>query len=540
MQDKPNTDRRDGMQKEIFKSEYFSITQREDGYYIETYKKGITLDSFNKVLLSYPEIKLSSFIAVRNALLNAPVPPVKFAEAKPKVQVEVSEDELKAYIILNASEEEISGSRRAELFKEIVQRLKEENITFGIKNSVLLGKLTNGEKILVAEGIPPVKGRDAEVSMYTLKEARPSVSEDGNVNHYEMNLINHVKAGDWLGEKIHPTGGTPGKSVRGRVLKPVPGQDQPLIYDRKTVREVEEGDRTVLYAAINGAVHYVGDMISVSNHLEVDGNVDYKTGNIDFDGYLTIKGTIEDGFTVKARKDIEILGIYGVGAVREIISEEGSIYIKGGIAGKNKAVIRSKGNIYTKFASDVTIECGGTLHIGFYCLNSNIKAKEVILDSTKGQIIGGTINAEIRVVSALIGSAGETRTIVNVSGFNRDALQSSLAKVTEEIEKLKDELKYLKNEVSLYTNVHGLTREQKREHEKIKDKLYKVQDRIKELEFERKTLSGYLKARGEGEISVLKKCFPNTQLSIKQFTKEITSPVLSTTYIVQDGELKEI
>jgi len=528
------------MQKEIFKSDYFCITQKEDGYYIETYKKGVSIESFNKVLISHPEIVLTSIIAVRSALVNAPVPPIKFGEAKPKIQVEVSEDELKAYIILNASEEEISGDKRADLFKEIVQSLKDQNITFGIKNSVLLGKLRNNERILVAEGIPPVRGKDAVVNMYTLKEARPSATDDGNVNHYELNLINRVKAGDWLGEKKHATGGTAGKSVKGRVLKPEPGSDMPMMFDRKTVREVEDSDMTVLYAAIDGAVHYTADRISVSNHLEVDGNVDYKTGNIDFDGFLTVKGTIEDGFSIKARKDIEILGIYGVGGVKEIVSEEGSIYIKGGVAGKNKAVIRSKGNIYTKFASDVTIECGGTLHIGFYCLNSNIKAKEVILDSLKGQIIGGTVNAEVRVVSALIGSAAETRTVVNVSGFNRNAMQASLEKVTEKIEKLKDELKYLKYEASVYSNVRGLTKEQKKGYEMISDKLFEVQSKIKELEFERKALSGYLKARGEGEISVLKRVYPNTQLMIKQFTKEITRPVLSTTYCVQDGELKEI
>lgn len=528
------------MQNEIFKSEYLCITQKEDGFYIETFQKGINLESFNKALESHPEIIITSIIAVRNALVNAPMPPVKFAEAKEKVEVEFSEDELKAYITLCASEEELSGDKRSDLFKEIVQKLREKNVTFGIKNNVLLSKMKNGEKILVAEGIPPVNGIDAVATMYSLKEARPSAKEDGNVNHYELNLINRVAAGDWLGEKTHPTKGTPGKSVKGRVLQPVPGHDSPLIYDRNTVREVDDGQMTVLYAAINGAVHYDGERISVSNHLDVTGDIGYKTGNISFDGFLTIKGTVEDGFSIRARKDIEILGDYGLGGVKEIISDEGSIYIKGGVAGKNKAIIRSKGNIYTKFASDVVIECGGSLHIGFYCLNSTIKAKEVILDSLKGQIIGGTVDAEVRVVSALIGSAAEMRTIVNVSGFNRSALQAALARVTEEINNLKDELKFLKYEASVYTNVHGLSKEQKKGYEKIKDRLFSIQERIKELEFERKAVTGHLKARGEGEISVLKKVYPNTQLAIKQITKEITSPVLSTTFFVQDGELREI
>jgi len=35
------------------------------------------------------------------------------------------------------------------------------------------------------------------------------------VDHYELNLINKVKTGDWLGERIDPTPGTAGKSVKG-------------------------------------------------------------------------------------------------------------------------------------------------------------------------------------------------------------------------------------------------------------------------------------------------------------------------------------
>jgi len=99
---------------------------------------------------------------------------------------------------------------------------------------------------------------------------------------------------------------------------------------------------TYLYALKSGAVHYEGDRISVSNHLEIDGDVDFKTGNINFDGFVTIKGTVADGFSVVAVKDVEILGTIGIGSVKEVVSKEGSIYIKGGIAGKNKAVIRQK------------------------------------------------------------------------------------------------------------------------------------------------------------------------------------------------------
>jgi uncharacterized protein (DUF342 family) len=479
-------------------------------------------------------------MTVRSVLINAPTSPVLFAERKDRINIELSEDELKAFITLHVNEEELKGPGRADLFKEMMRKLKDMGIVVGIKNNVLLNKMVNHSPVLVAEGIAPVNGEDAKIQTYELKEIKPETKEDGNVDHYELNLINRVAAGEWLGEKIEPTEGIPGKTVKGSVIKPARGQDFPLLYDRKTVREAYEDGKTVLYSLVNGAVHYDGDRISVSNHLEVDGNIDFRTGNIDFDGYLTVKGTIKDNFSVAARKDIEILGEYGIGSVKGISSNDGSIFLRGGIAGNNKAVIKSKKNIYTKFVADTTIVCDGSVHIGFYCLNSNIMAKEVILDSPRGQIIGGNIEAEIRVVASFIGSPGEKRTLIHVAGFDRDQMKDRIETLASEIQRLKSDLAVAKMEVSVYSNPVGLSREQKLAYEKITDRFYGIRDELKKLEEERKSLTEYIRAHGRGEISVLKKVYPNTMLQIGSQVKEISRPVMSTCFYLMDGEMKEL
>ena len=524
----------------IYSSDYISILKKNDGFYIQSYRNGMSLEQFSRLMLDHTEIKITSIMTIRNALLNAPRPLEKFADYKERITIELSEDEIKAYITLCVEEEELSGTRRAELFKEIMHILKEKNITYGIKNNVLLNKMNNNSKIQIAEGIAPINGEDSKICMYELKDAKPEAKEDGNVDHYELNLINRVVTGDWLGDRIDPTDGSPGKTVKGRTVLPVRGKDLPLFYDNHTVKELYSEGKTTLIARINGAVHYDGDKVGVSNHLEISGNIDFKTGNIDFDGFLTVKGTIEDSFSVAASKDIEILGDYGVGGVKDITSNSGSIFIKGGIAGNNKAVIRSKKNIYTKFVADTTIVCEGSVHIGFYCLNSNIKAKEVILDSPRGQIIGGTIEAEIRVVASTIGSTSEKRTMIHVSGFDRRLLKMNLDNISTDIENLKVLLTKAKLEVSVYSSTHGLSKEQTIAYEKIRDQFFSIRDSLKQMEEERKALTGYLRTHGEGEISILKKIYPNTQLEIKKLIKEITSPIMSTSFFVQDGEIKEL
>ncbi len=525
----------------IYSSEHVMITRRTDGYYIESFKTGMSVEQFNKVISQYNEMKITSFMAIKSAIMFAPKPPVKFAEAKQRVSIEISSDELKAYVTLAVMEEEFTGDKKVVLIREILKKLGESGVVFGVKQDTLLNQLCNGKQILIAEGTQPENGRDAIIKMYELNEAKPEVKEDGNVDHYELNLINRVKADDWLGEKLDPTPGFPGKSVKGNPIAPMPGKNYPMLYDKNTVKETYESGRTVLTAIRDGAVFYEGDRIGVSNHLEITQNVDFKTGNIDFDGFLTVKGSIEDNFSVVADKDVEVLGDYGVGSVREIISREGSVFIKGGIAGKNKAVIRSKKDIYTKYVSDATIICDGSVHIGFYCLNSNITAKEVILDSTKGQIIGGSIQADIKVVSSIIGSASEKRTVVSVKGFDRNSLKDRLEKITVRIEDFKSDIARIKQEISIYSSATAqLTREQMIIYENIKNRFFDLKNDLKLFEDERKCLINYLRTHGEGEICILKKAYPNTLVEIKKVYKEISKVTLSTSFYIQDGELKEL
>ncbi len=523
----------------IYSSEYISILERDDGFYIQSYKKGVSIEQFRKLLQDRKNIKITSIMAVRNALVNAPTPPEKFAEATERIKIELTDNDVRAFLTLDVDREELSGPGRAELVKEIICNLREIGITYGIKNEVLLGGLENHKRLLVAEGIVPVNGNDSAITMYEMKEVKPEAKEDGNVDYYELNLINRVAEGEWLGERTDPGVGSPGKTVKGSTLLPVKGKLLPLIYDRNTVREVYEDGVTRLYSRIPGAVHYDGDRISISNHLEISGNIDYRTGNINFDGFLTVRGTIEDSFSVTATQDIEILGDYGVGSVKDITSSNGSIFIKGGIAGNNKAVIYSRGNIYTKFVSDTSIVCEGSVHIGFYCLNSNIKAKEVILDSPKGQIIGGNIEAEFRVVSSIIGSLSEKRTCITVKGFDRQLLKQAFDNNSADIETLKSELAKAKHELSVCGGSSGLSRGQLAGYERIRDNYYDIMDRLRRAEEERKALSQYLRTRGEGEISILKKVYPNTLLSIKKMAKEITIPTMSTNFCIVDNEIKE-
>lgn len=528
-------------QEVVYSSDYILITKKSDGYYIESFKYGMSIENFNQVLSSHPEIKIINFVAIKKAILNAPSGPDKFGIIRDRVMVETTSDGQKAYVTLFVNEMELSENNKQNLLKEVLQSLKNNGVVYGIKEDLILSNLCNNKQILAAEGVPPINGNDAQVRMYEIKEAKPEIKEDGNADFYELNLINKVDTGAWLGERIDPTPGIPGKSVKGNIINATSGRNVPLLYDRSSVKEVYINGVSTLYSTRSGAVSYNGDTVSISNHLEIEDGIDFRTGNVDFDGFLTVKGTVEDNFTIAALEDIEILGDYGVGSVKEIESRKGSVYIKGGIAGKSKAVVKSKRDIYTKFVSDATIICEGRVHIGFYCLNSKIIAKEVILDSMKGQIIGGNIQAEIRVAATVIGSVSEKRTYISVTGFDRLQYKDKLEWVIGEIETIKKAVNKSKNDLAKLVDSTGkISPELWKTYEKAQTYYAELRDTLKDLERQKINLVNYLRTHGEGEVAVLKKAFPGTIIEMHGNIKEIVKPTMTTTFYYQNGDIKSI
>lgn len=523
----------------IFSNDYFNILSYPDGVYFETFKKGYPVNQLSAVLLSHPEIEIQNLIALRNALNTAPHPPEKVGTLKEKMILELVENDLQAYIIYNLPIEELDLEKRESLIRLTSSKLNEKGIVTGINKALFLEELKSGKSYLIAQGISPINGNDSIIKMYQLEDSKPEIHEDGKVDFYELKLINRVKAGDWLGERLDATDGTPGTSVKGNPIKALNGKTFPLNYDRNTIMEVSENHKTTLYSRVNGAVNFIDSKICVSNHLEIDGDVDFKTGNIKFDGFVTIKGTVIDGFFVQATKDIEINSDLGLGNVKGILSTQGSIFIKGGIASKGGVEISAEKNIFTKFVDNSVLNCNGTVHIGFYCINSIVNAGEVIVEASNGKIIGGSITARIRVVSPTIGSEIEKKTLVEILGFDRTALKDELDSVFHKISELKNEQQKVKISQSQLESLGELNPFQRKDYNEGIERMISIKVETKELEDRRRSIADFLKTRGEGEINVTKKMFPNCTLIIKNNKIEINTLTLPTSYYFQDGQMKQ-
>ncbi|SHJ68647.1 DUF342 domain-containing protein [Tepidibacter formicigenes] len=522
---------------EIFTNNYFNIFEEKEKVYILVNCSGFNINDFSTLLKNYPRISIKHFLNLKNALDNGCKAPVEIGILKPKIEINISSDNMKASIKLNITNDEFQENKQI-IMNEILSELESHNIVYGILYKVLNNELKVQEDILIAQGTAPINGKDAIIKYVQLPDRKPTIRDDGSANYYEMNLIYEVKKGDYLGEKIPATQGIPGKTIQNTLLPPKPGRDKLLHFDRKTVGEFKEGEKITLRALIDGAVSYDNGKISILNHLIIHGDVGYETGNIDFNGYVTIKGTVCDDFTVIADKDISIEGDLGIGAINKIISKNGDIYIKGGISGKGKAIIQAGKSVFVKYSNSCTINAEESINIGFYSIDSILSSKTIIVDPEKGRIIGGEINAYAKVVTNTIGNITERKTVVNVKGFDRKKIKKELDELLIQYKKCLIEIEKNKREMKIYEN----TVDDFNALKNIKEYIYyyniheKLMSQLSKLEQRRKTLLDYLESKGEGEVSILKSAYPQTFLEIKKLQK-IIKKVTTGTFYAKDNKL---
>ncbi|RSK28303.1 DUF342 domain-containing protein [Bacillus sp. HMF5848] len=513
---------------ELINNDYFQIVVEDDSVYIYVTKVGFPLTSFNDILQTFPRLCVTNFLKLKHAIDCADNTETLIGLYKPLVSCKVSKDKMTAHIHVNATDEEFAAlQQQNQLIPEIMTAIEDANIIEGIQ--LKKEDIIPRQDILIAQGTPPTNGEDAIVRYFQLSDRKPSINESGDADFYQMNFIDEVEQGDWLGEKVPPTEGLSGITVIGEELLPKKGKDKRLLYDPKSVELVEQDSKSVLFAKINGVVSRIGGKISVANHLRIEGDVGMGTGNIEFDGSITITGTVQEGFSVVAGVDISILSELGIRKVGKIESLQGDIYIKGGVFGP--CVIQAKKNVYVKHANECTITAEKDINIGFYSVASTLTAENVLTHKGKGRIIGGKIMAKGKVYASQLGNKAEKRTIIYVEGFDRKQIQKDLQLLLTEYKTAIDKYETIARHLEIYESfAHNLNDSQQEQYNQLKQAFDCQYKEISKLEDYRLHLQNLLQIKGEGEITIDKQAFPETIIEIRNMSKRINNLTRGTFY----------
>jgi hypothetical protein len=307
--------------------------------------------------------------------------------------------------------------------------------------------------------------------------------DDGTVNFRQLGLLRLSNRGDVLVTSVAPVNGDDGQDVYG---KPVPfprlKQAAPIPRGKNTVLS-EDGLH--LIADVSGQLVLQDGKINISPSLEIAANVDNSTGDIDFNGEVTIRGNVITGFTVKAVGNIEVFGVCE-GAT---LITEGSIVLANGAQGADKAVLEAGKDITAKFLESCKVTAGGNI-VADSIMKCIVKCDgDVILSGKNGLLVGGSLIAGEKLVARTIGSPMGTATEIQVGG-NPKELTRHKNKV-DEYNKLKQEfdkceiaintLNNLKQKNMLSEDKKALLLKMLSTKMVMREKMSKLQDEIDEL-----------------------------------------------------------
>lgn len=296
--------------------------------------------------------------------------------------------------------------------QDIADELQRQGITYGInwtKIEEIVEKKEYRQLFQIAEGKVPQDGQNGKIKDYFPRqhELKFSSKSNGGIDFKNLNLIHNVGKGTTVCEITRPTEPVSGINILGKSVNGNRGK-MPEIPQGKNVAFSD--DKLKLITTCEGNLTFRNGRFHVENVYSTSGNVDNSVGNIDFSGSVYIKGDVLEGFSVKAKGDITVVGMVE-GAY---LKSEGSIILHKGMRGMKKGILEAKGDITGKFLEDCTIHAQGNIQAE-YIINSKVSCnKDLTLMGKKGALIGGNCAVYNRVRVKVLGSASQPATLVTL------------------------------------------------------------------------------------------------------------------------------
>ncbi len=453
-----------------------------------------------------------------------------------KVVVEVSDDEMKAFMTVITPK---PGGRDPDI-DDVLEVLNDQGVVVGIKQEVISESLedeVHNVPVLVAEGQKPQNGDEAKINYNFRLEKKVRLQEDekGQMNFKDLDLVENVVAGQLLATKTPLTEGKEGRTITNRILTAKNGNDVPLNPGKNT--EISPDGMSII-AVINGQVVLFNNKVNVEPIYEVKGDVDIHTGNILFLGTVIVKGSVEDGFSIKAAGDIEIMGSVG----KCLLDAEGDVHIKQGCMGKLGGNIKAGGSVWAKFLEQINVTAGKNVFVQDGIMHCQVDATEkVVCFGKRATIVGGRIRAGEVVNTKTLGSVSFTETIVEV-GVDPKSRQR-LFEVDKEKTEVELSLEKLNANISTLQSQKKMRRNFGEEKEELLSKMLASREeltiRLNEITEEMNELKSYLKLlKTIGKISVSKDVFPGTRIAIKDTYYDVTNEFKYVTFVLDSGRIR--
>lgn len=298
------------------------------------------------------------------------------------VDLQISEDRVQVWIRVPKT---VQGTTDVEPVKQLI---KKRGIKHGIVADMDIRNFLKNctdphEKFVVAQGKAPSVGKPAEIIYHFNVQSDEAgiINEDGSIDFTSRGDSPFVKRGQLLAEKKPMEQPKSGIDVFGETLLVGDVDDVPL-EGGDGVELSEDGLK--LKATITGQPSIdIKGIISVLESFTVNGDVDFKTGNINFNGNVIVKGTVKEGFLVEC-EELTANEING-----GIIRIKGDLKVSNGIVNSD---IQTQGSVQAKFLNKVKLYGYGDMMITREIMESYV-AISGALNNEAGRITACTIAA---------------------------------------------------------------------------------------------------------------------------------------------------
>ena len=391
--------------------------------------------------------------------------------------IRISNDRMEAFIMLPTVEEEYHYT-----VDEVLEAVNRNGVIYGINCetiSDMVEKRLMGREVLFAKGKPAVDGADGYFDFYF-------DSEDGI-------------------------------DVLGRVIAAKKGKGLPPLVGRGFDKSV---DGLTYTAAIDGKIERHKNRIIILPILEINGDVDVGTGNIDFVGDVVIHGSVKTGARIRAAKSITIDGVCE-GCVLEAGND---LILRNGMIGMGKARIIVKGNLFAKFMEYTDVEVDGFVEADS-AINCNVVSNDkVIFNGGHASIVGGKVYGCAGIEVQNLGNDAFIKTEVHVGVHKKIKIKIA------ELEKLVDQKQMLLNNINagikqieqmMGSAADGMNLEEKK-LALVRAKIEKTAELTEDKE-ELERLKGIVERSTGATVQVLEHVYPNVEVCInnsKLVTKE--------------------
>lgn len=329
----------------------------------------------------------------------------------------------------------------AELTRQgLAAALAGAKVSYGV-NEELLDQLPQREDryfklFLAARGTAPVAGENGVVRDHYSRASSHElpVDEYDRVDYTAVGNTQNIEKDSVICDIVPPTLGVPGKNVLGKELPCTNGIPAVPPMGRNTYLS-EDGAQ--LLAGKTGSLEFHGNKFRINPVIQISGDVDYSTGNVNFLGDVHITGDVCSGFTVRAMGSVKVDGVVGACT----LESGGDLILAKGIQGNGQAVIRAHGDVYAKFLENCSVYARQDLHSDcivncqVYCDGS------VYVKTGRGAIIGGRTWAGKMVEATTLGTRAEARTTLTLGGMpcedvEREIMAEEIAGYEKELEDL--------------------------------------------------------------------------------------------------------